>query len=312
MLLKKYFPQERVLRGLSWRDASDGKEYENDVVVLIDRTALLFEAKSGKVSDAAKRGADRRLKREIEKLMVEPALQSKRLMDLLENDRRVHRFQTSTGEQTIDSGQIDRFVRTNITFNIIGALSSHWPELVEAEIIDADAVQIPTMSLSDLDVVCEVRKDQATMVHYLNRRKSFEANASYFADEYDLLAFYLRNGFNIGETEFDGIDAAAVEIFPGGLLPRELEGDIPRSGLVECVKGRCNLVGTGIPLKIQPPTADFKGTIKCLGRGNEADCTIESAVPAGRSATDKALDILERKRSQESVRDVIREELGTK
>lgn len=203
-LLKRSFPNARVLRGLHWTDPSDGKQYENDLVVLIDRTALLFEAKSGKVSDAAKRGADRRLQREIEKLMVEPAVQSKRLMDLLRSDRRNHTFQTATGVETIDSSRIDRFVRTNITFNIIGALSSHWPELVEAAIIDADAVQIPTMSLSDLDIVCEILKDQATIVHYLDRRSTFEANASYVADEYDLLAFYLRNGFNIGETEFDG------------------------------------------------------------------------------------------------------------
>jgi hypothetical protein len=204
VLLKRYFPQGRVLRGLHWTDPSNGKRYENDFVVLIDRTALLFEAKSGKVSDAAKRGADRRLQREIEKLMVEPAYQSRRLMEFLRTERRVHKFQTDAGEQAIDSTRIDRFVRTNITFNIIGALSSHWPELAQAEIIDAGAVQIPTMSLSDLDIVCEVLKDQATIVHYLGRRSTFEANASYFADEYDLLAFYLRNGFNIGETEFDG------------------------------------------------------------------------------------------------------------
>jgi hypothetical protein len=203
-LLKRAFPNARVLRGLHWTDPSDGKQYENDSVVLIDRTALLFEAKSGKVSGAAKRGADRRLQREIEKLMVDPAVQSKRWMDLLQGDRRKHTFQTATGTETIDSSGIDRIIRTNITFNIIGALSSHWPELVEAGIIDADAIQIPTMSLSDLDIVCEILKDQATIVHYLDRRSTFEANASYVADEYDLLAFYLRNGFNIGETEFDG------------------------------------------------------------------------------------------------------------
>ena len=35
-------------------------------------------------------------------------------------------------------------------------------------------------------------------------RSEFEANAHYVADETDLLAFYIDNGFNIGEKEYDG------------------------------------------------------------------------------------------------------------
>jgi hypothetical protein len=204
LLLKKYYPDGRVIRGARWTSPADRKEYENDVVVLIDHTALLFEAKSGKVSAEAKRGADRRLKREIDKLMVEPAAQSKRLMELLKNDRREHAFQSRDGEQVIDSRNIDRFIRVNVTFNIIGALSSRWPYLVEADLMQADAVQIPTMSIADLDTVCSALNEQATITHYLHRRSAFEAAADYFADEIDLLAFYLKTGFNIGETEFDG------------------------------------------------------------------------------------------------------------
>ena len=60
------------------------------------------------------------------------------------------------------------------------------------------------MSIADLDSVCEMLKEESTITHYLHRRKAFEANALYFADEYDLLAFYMKTGFNIGETEFDG------------------------------------------------------------------------------------------------------------
>jgi hypothetical protein len=204
LLLKKYYRNGRVIRGARWTNLVDKREYENDVVVLIDHTALLFEAKSGKVTAEAKRGAGRRLKREIEKLMVEPAEQSKRLMELLKNDRREHTFQTKDGEQVIDSRGIDRFIRVNVTFNVIGALSSRWPYLVDADLIHGDAVQIPTMSLADLDTVCDVLNEQATITHYLHRRSAFEASADYFADEIDLLAFYLKTGFNIGETEFDG------------------------------------------------------------------------------------------------------------
>ncbi|MFA5825930.1 MAG: hypothetical protein WC825_08155, partial [Gallionellaceae bacterium] len=40
--------------------------------------------------------------------------------------------------------------------------------------------------------------------HYLARRREFEAHMLYEGDELDLLAFYLDNGFNIGDAEYSG------------------------------------------------------------------------------------------------------------
>jgi hypothetical protein len=198
ILLKKYFRDGRVIRNIEW------KGFETDVVVLIDRTMLIFEAKSGKVAAEAKRGADLRLKKAIEKLMVAPAGQSKGLMELLSKDRREHSFPTKDGRQTINSREIDRFIRVNVVLNSIGTLSSRWPSLVNADWVKIDAVQIPTITIAALETICGILKEQATIAHYLHRRESFEATADYFGDEYDLLAFYLETGFNIGESEFDG------------------------------------------------------------------------------------------------------------
>ena len=44
LLLKKYFRNGRVIRGAKWRISPASKPYENDVVVVIDRTGLIFEA----------------------------------------------------------------------------------------------------------------------------------------------------------------------------------------------------------------------------------------------------------------------------
>jgi hypothetical protein len=203
-LLRKSFPAGRVLRQLTWTDSAAGTVYENDALVIIDRVALLFEAKSGKVSAAAKRGASDRLVREIKKLMIEPSEQSMRLMNLLSQSRQQHLFATTSGEQVIDSREIDTFVRVNVTFNAIGPLSSRWPELVEASLIKDPSVLAPTMGIADLDTVCGLLKQQSAITHYLRRRAPFEKNASYIADEMDLLAFYLETGFNVGETEYDG------------------------------------------------------------------------------------------------------------
>ena len=60
------------------------------------------------------------------------------------------------------------------------------------------------MTLVDLLVIAEILETSAEKIHYLTRRVGFEEHATYVGDEADLLAFYLDNGFNIGETEFDG------------------------------------------------------------------------------------------------------------
>ena len=203
-LAKAAFPNADVFTGMQWRGDDDGRMYETDAAVVIDRTLLIFEAKAGRVSATARRGADARLKREIAKLMAEPAEQSSRLERQLRARAGVHVMSANEGVVRIDPAEIDTIIRYNITFNILGALSSRWPDLVAAGLISRDLPYTPTMSAADLDVVTELLKGPAEIVHYLRRRAALELNADYIADEYDLVAFYLETGFNIGVAEYDG------------------------------------------------------------------------------------------------------------
>lgn len=203
-LLRAAFPGAYVFTGLKWTGDDDGKTYETDAAVVIDKTLLIFEAKAGRVSATARRGADARLKREVAKLMADPAEQSSRLERQLRSRPGVHVMSANEGEARIDPLKVDTIIRYNITLNILGALSSRWPDLVEAGLIAADLPYTPTMSVADLDVVIELLEGPAEVVHYLRRRAAFEQNADYVADEYDLVAFYLDTGFDIGIIEYDG------------------------------------------------------------------------------------------------------------
>lgn len=201
-LLAKELQAGKVMRGVKWTDPETGRGYENDSLVAIDRILLMCEAKAGRITAPARRGAPDRLSGEIRKLMADPAEQSKRFMRYLSNERRVHRLESKDGLIEIDSRKIDTFVRVNVTFEPIGSLSSRWPELVEAGLIAMDAVQIPTISLGDLEIICRSLRSQAVLIHYLRRREDVERNAVYMADELDLIALYLATGFNIGDAEF--------------------------------------------------------------------------------------------------------------
>lgn len=203
-LVTAAFSGGAVFTGMKWTGDEDGLPYETDAAVVIDRTLLIFEAKAGRVSATARRGADARLKREIAKLMAAPAAQSARLERQLRSRPGVHVMTANEGEVRIDPAAIDTIIRYNVTFNTLGALSSRWPDLVKAGLISPDLPYTPTMSAADLDVVTELVERPAEIVHYLRRRAEFEKNAAYIADEYDLVAFYLDTGFNIGTTEYDG------------------------------------------------------------------------------------------------------------
>ncbi len=203
-LLSEALPSGKIWRSLKWKETETGKIYENDVVALIDRWLILAEAKSGQVTDSARRGSFDRLKREIDKLMVDPSDQSRRLANLLMGTPGVHAFECKEGTCEIDSSKLDGIIRVNITNESIGNLNSRGGDLIEAGLVPKETDLAPTMSLSSLDLVLQILGTQNGILHYLHRRKGFEANAMYVADELDLVVFYLEKGFNIGEQEFDG------------------------------------------------------------------------------------------------------------
>jgi hypothetical protein len=199
------FPDARVYRGSLWDDPSSGKEYENDLLVSIDSYMIVVEAKAGKVSEPARRGAERRLGKTIEELIVEPSAQAKRFADFLQANPGQHTFATRRGvENHVDNTEIYKTIRLNVTLDPIATLQSRWTDLRMAGFVPDDADLAPTMTLSDLENVFELLEGACEKIHYLVRRAEFEANANYVADELDLLAFYLETGFNIGESEHDG------------------------------------------------------------------------------------------------------------
>lgn len=203
-LLAEAFPGAKIWQSVKWTDAATGTQYENDTVMLIDRWLLLFEAKSGQITDSARRGSYDRLKREIKKLMVDPSDQSRRFSEFLTANPRVHKFECKSGNCEIDSTMLECIVRVNVTNESIGNINAGSANLVEAELVPKGCDLAPTMSLSSLDLILQLIGTPNAILHYLARRKPFEEAASYVADELDLVSFYLDNGFNVGEKETDG------------------------------------------------------------------------------------------------------------
>ncbi|MXZ10448.1 MAG: hypothetical protein F4Y79_13530, partial [Gemmatimonadetes bacterium] len=96
-LFRTYFPDAEIKRGSLWKEPKTGKEYENDLIVLIDSFAIVVEEKSGVISDPAKRGAPERLFKTLKHLMEEPSEQALRFVKFLETNKKEHTFSTKRG-----------------------------------------------------------------------------------------------------------------------------------------------------------------------------------------------------------------------
>ncbi|MBI5727560.1 MAG: hypothetical protein HY965_06885, partial [Ignavibacteriales bacterium] len=171
---------------------------------IVDSFAIIIEAKSGTVSEPAKRGAPNRLFETLQKLIEEPSDQALRLIEFFKSNIGVHSFPTKQGTvNIINNSQVKYYIPLGITFSHLGLIGSNIKKLIKAGIVKKTIDQlIPSMSFADLEIVFELLPLEAEKIHYFARRIEFEAHFEYDGDELDLLAFYLDNGFNIGESEY--------------------------------------------------------------------------------------------------------------
>jgi hypothetical protein len=187
------FPPAKTFRGSIWRDPSTQRDFENDLLILLEPYIILVESKSGRVHPTARRGADLRLGRTIRELIIEPSIQAQRFADYLNNERRVHEFATKKGTiNEVDTSNVHEVVRINVNLDLLGVLMSRWPELSNAGFVPQGTRLSPTMSLTDLELIFTLLDGACQKLHYLVRRSQFEETAVCLGDEPDLLAFYLR------------------------------------------------------------------------------------------------------------------------
>jgi hypothetical protein len=203
-LFSSGFPNASIYRGSLWHDPETGKDFENDLLVLIDSFAIIVEAKSGSISDPARRGAPDRLSRTLRELIEDPSEQALRFMALLKTNKGQRSFPTKQGAyNTFDNSKINYYVPLGVTLSHLGTIGSDLKKLIEAKIVDKKLEELaPSISVTDLESIFELLTLEAEKIHYIARRREFEAHVAYEADELDLLGFYLDNGFNIGDREY--------------------------------------------------------------------------------------------------------------
>lgn len=198
-LLRKAFPSARLQAGAKWAVGEDC--YETDVLLILDRTVLIVEAKSAALSVQGLRGAPERIKRHVQELLVEPAVQSNRLAQLIDaargGDAACLRTLNPLG---IDAATVDQVIRLSVTLEDLSVLASCEAELKEAGWVSANLVLAPTLNLTDLGCVVDILEEPAYILHYLANRGPIQRSTGLLGDEMDYLGFYLQTAFGMGDV----------------------------------------------------------------------------------------------------------------
>jgi len=195
-LLLSTFADAAIYHGSQFPDLKESaKDYENDFIVIVDTYAIVIEAKSGRVRPQSRRGALDSLKTNLNDLLVESSEQAQRFIKYLQANPTCH-LNTKRGVlNKIDVTGVKTFIPLNITFELLGAISAYTPALRDAGLISGDVQLIPSFSFSNFEIIVEILEDSLQIIHYLSWRTELEKTVYFHADEVDLLAVYVRDGF---------------------------------------------------------------------------------------------------------------------
>lgn len=201
-IINRRFPESNTVSGLKWKLGN--VEYETDLISFIDSHAIIVEAKSGKVTDPALRGAPDRLKKHVEELFISPNNQSKRLQERLEE--LISHPDIDDGlrkKLPVDLCNIHKIIRISVSLESLGTIQANVAQLNETGWLPETFVPCPTMNLADLETLFDFLEHPVQIIHYLEARQELEGRLEYMGDELDLMGLYIQTLFNMGDIDTD-------------------------------------------------------------------------------------------------------------
>lgn len=208
-VLARAMPGAQVETQVLHADSADGREYENDVLVVLDSYAVVAEAKAGSIGPEARRGRGRSLRERITALLEEPSMQAGRLADQLVEGTGALGFRRKADGSTfeLDAAAIRRALTVGVTLEPMAGLLPRLGDVVDAGLTERGAEALAySINLADLELIVDVLGHPSEVLHYLGRRAEVERRNFLQGDEVDLLGLYLKTGLNLGGREFAGKD----------------------------------------------------------------------------------------------------------
>lgn len=199
-------PSAKTYKKVMWRDDASGTLYENDLVAVIGNTIFLFEAKSGKLDDVARRGGELSLLRNFRELFVDPGEQATRLENYLNTRGKDARMWIKESRETVHL-DLDRpkvVHKFSVCIEHFAALTSAKHNLKMLGAIKDENAWAPVLSLGEVMLIWRYLDTEVSFFHYLTRRATLEELIDFEGDEQDILSMYLINGLCIDPEKVQG------------------------------------------------------------------------------------------------------------
>ena len=178
------------------------REFESDLLFVVDGVAFCVEVKAGSVTDKARGGNAKRLATDLEKTLKEGNEQADRLAELLRLNRGVW---TSDG-RWIELPAVVEVHSIIVMLDDMGPLSLSMNQLAERGVITTEEVPW-IVSVHDLLVISRTIDHPAQFLEYVRRRRGRKlATMVSGADELDVFMWFLDGGMYF---EQDPQDVAA-------------------------------------------------------------------------------------------------------
>ncbi len=201
-IINRRFPKSNTVSGIKWN--IDNVEYETDLITFVDSHAIIVEAKSGKITDPALRGAPDSLREHIDEILISPNIQSKRLKEKLEllidnpemND-------PLRDKLPVDLNDIHKIIRMSVSLEDFGAIQTNVDIYKKTGWLSCDFKSCPVMNLADFETLFDFLDHPVQIIHYIERRQELENERGFMGDELDLMGLYIDTLFNIGDIDKD-------------------------------------------------------------------------------------------------------------
>ncbi len=196
-LISTALQSEKHYQGLFYevKESNIIKQAELDGLIEYDSTLFLIEAKSGGLTDSARRGSKERIKRDIKQLIGAAHNQALRAKEYITSNSNPT-FKTKSGEIiTINKQLYRRIILVTVTLEPLDTYNAVLRETAKAGLVNF-ANELPwAVSLDDLRVICETIEFPSQLIHYLLRRMRInEIDNIETHDELDWFGNYLQQG----------------------------------------------------------------------------------------------------------------------
>lgn len=191
--LSRLFPRQTIISNAKYEYR--GTKYETDILVAYDNKLLIFEAKSGMISDAAKRGGAKSVETSLKNIMSDAMNQAQRVRNyVLESTN--PKFTNELGQVLEINEEMKKTIQfqlVNVTLEPLSAISANLKKISSLGLFDGEFPW--SVNIFDLDVITDILEYPSIFIHYIEKRLAVQNQGVLFTmDETTIFETYLMMG----------------------------------------------------------------------------------------------------------------------